>query len=1013
MRDEKNTKTKPRKKITVRFIKWGLIIVAAFIVLVFLLLPSFISSKIGRRIISAKVNKSINGRADFAGLSMSWFKGIKIWSLRFNDNTGWASVQVKRIATKPHYGSILMGNLSFGQTTIDQPMVSLNLKNRPTATVPVPAKAERPGKPGPAKVMAAPVALVMDVVVNDGSLKVTDSKEKTIEVSQINSTMSLRPPGQQTSFKADMAVTDKNSKISASGQVTPGSKTGWSLKGTSGDFNIEVSELNLASLEPILELAKVELRPYGIVSANMTSGIKDGRLENLTANIKATNLDITGPQLKGDRLQSSVLDVDVKLSQKEQTIDIEKLQFRSDWAQANADGTIPTTFKSFTDILQPGSNYNLKGNFNCDVAALLSQMPRTIGLKEGMKVTSGRLTGSVDTTAQSGKATITGQANLTGLAGTIDGKELAISEPVTAALEITGAKDRISFDKVNVSAAFAKINAAGSLEQINYDAQVDLAKLQSELGQFVDIGPYQMTGELEGRGQVSIKDERIAAAGSSVVKELRLSSKEGVTASEPMAEVAFGVDYDKKAGIVTIGTMNVNASFGQVSVKDAVVPLGKEAVKPMKLSASAQKINLQKLQPFMVLFASFPKDMQLAGEATSQFSVTSQKDIYRIFTDSTKIANFKLTSPNKEPFQQAEVLLMLDAEINPSQKSINVKNIELISPQIKLKKGQFNKADKDGKTRLQGQANLEYDWAAVSSFVSAFLPQGLNIAGKRQDTINFFSEYPAGQPDQLLANLNSKAKIGFEKAQYMGLYFGPTEVNIQFRNGLLEIAPFATAVNNGQLSFAGRADFKQKPTLLKTPGPIEVAKNIQINKETTDKLLMYVNPIFANAVDVSGLANFSCQKLSIPLASGTKNDIEVIGTISANKLQLQTSDLLGQILTIAGGTGREEITIHPTNFALQKGFLRYDNMQVDVGNNPVNFKGVIGLDKSLDMTVTLPYTTSGRTARVGRETAGDRITLPLKGTVTKPKLDTAKMLEQQLQKQLEEQLRKGLEEILR
>jgi hypothetical protein len=199
---------------------------------------------------------------------------------------------------------------------------------------------------------------------------------------------------------------------------------------------------------------------------------------------------------------------------------------------------------------------------------------------------------------------------------------------------------------------------------------------------------------------------------------------------------------------------------------------------------------------------------------------------------------------------------------------------------------------------------------------------------------------------------------------------------------------------------------------LKTPGPIDVAKNIQINKETTDKLLMYVNPIFANVVDVSGLANFSCRKLSIPLASDAQNDIEVIGTISANKLQLQASDLLGQILAIAGGTAREEITIHPTNFTLQKGFLRYDDMQVDVGNNPVNFKGVIGLDKSLDMEVTLPYTTSGRTARVGRET-GDRITLPLKGTITSPKLDTAKLLEQQLQKQLEEQLRKGLEGILR
>jgi len=1013
MRDEKSTKTKPPKRTTMRFIKWGLAIVVVLIALAFLLLPAVVSSQTGQRIILSKVNKSINGRADFADLSMGWSKGIKIQNFSFNDNAGWASVQVNKIATKPHYGSLLMGNLSFGQTTIDEPKVSLNLKKK--------AAIEPIGESQPVPVKAMPIPLVMDLVVNDGSLKVTDSKAKTVELSQINSTMSIQPPGKQTSFNVDMAVQDKGSKISAAGHVTPVKKTGWSLKGTTGDFNVEVNKLDLASLGPILELAKVELRTQGVVSANLTSDIKDGRFENLTANVKAEGLDVTGPLLKGDRLQSNVLDVDIKLSQKEQTINIDRLQVRSDWAQADASGTVPITFKSFTDFLQPDSRLSLKGNFGCDLAAVLSQMPRTIGLKEGMKVTSGKLSGSVNTTALAGKATIIGQANLTGLAGSIEGKELAISEPVTAALEVTGEKDRISFDKVNVSAAFAKINASGSLEQINIDGQVDLAKLQAELGQFVNIGPYRMAGNLEGSGQVSIKDERIAAAGSSVVKELRLSSKEGVTASEPMAEITFTAGYDRKAGVVTISSAKANASLGQVSVKDAILPLGKpvrqaqgrEAVKPIKLVASAQKVDLQKLQPFMVLFASFPQEMKLAGEASSQFSITSDKDVYRIFTDSTKITNFKLISPKKEPFQQTEVLLILDAEVNYEQKAINVKKLELESPQIKIKKGQLNKADKDGKTKLQGQANLEYDWSAVSSFASAFLPQGLNMVGKRQDTINFFSEYPTGQPDQLMANLNSKAKIGFDKAQYMGLYFGPTEVDIQFRNGLLEIAPFSTAVNNGRLSFAGRADFKEKPTLLKTPSPIEMAKNIQINKETTDKLLMYVNPIFANAVDVSGLANFSCQKLAIPLAKGAKNDIEVIGTISANKLQLQASDLLGQILSIAGGTAREQITIHPTNFALQKGFLRYDNMQVDVGNNPLNFKGVIGLDKSLDMTVTLPYTTAGRTTRTGGESTGDRITLPLKGTVNKPELDTGKLLEQQLQKQIEKQLLRGLEEIFR
>jgi len=133
-----------------------------------------------------------------------------------------------------------------------------------------------------------------------------------------------------------------------------------------------------------------------------------------------------------------------------------------------------------------------------------------------------------------------------------------------------------------------------------------------------------------------------------------------------------------------------------------------------------------------------------------------------------------------------------------------------------------------------------------------------------------------------------------------------------------------------------------------------------------------------------------------------------------NRVRLQGSNLLGQILTTSGGDPRgTDMTIHPTRFVLQKGFLRYEDMQVDVGDNPVNFKGVIGLDKSLDMTATLPYTTRGRTARVGRETSGRRIILPIKGTVDAPELDVGKLIEDQLKGQLEEQLNKALEDLFK
>ena len=226
----------------------------------------------------------------------------------------------------------------------------------------------------------------------------------------------------------------------------------------------------------------------------------------------------------------------------------------------------------------------------------------------------------------------------------------------------------------------------------------------------------------------------------------------------------------------------------------------------------------------------------------------------------------------------------------------------------------------------------------------------------------------------------------------------------------MRISSFTSPVNKGQLSFGGFVNFKQVPALLETPGPMHIIKDVQLNDEMTKKLLKYVNPIFAGAFDVSGVADFYCEQLVIPLSAENKNDIVVVGTFAVKKLRLQASDLLGQIISLLdAGAVSQDITIHPTRFVLRDGYLRYDDMQMDIGDNPVNFKGVIGLDKSLDMTITLPYTTSGRTVRTGRRGQGKRITLRLKGTTDNPELDLGRLFEDQLRDRLQEELRKGIE----
>lgn len=1004
-----NASRRRRKRTGLKILGYVLGGIVVLILLVFLLAPVAASSNKGRQLILSLINKSIPGHADFSDLSIGWLKGIKVADLSFNDNAGEISVKVREISTEPHYGSLLIGNLSFGQTTIDQPNIQINLKeqkkNVSSDSSPVTRATSDQRR-------AASIALTTDIVVKDGSVKITAPKTKTLELTNINTEAVLRPPGQQSSLNLDMVVAqaDKPSQIKVAGQLTPEKKEGWSLKGTTGELSIDITDLKLDSLASLFALAGVQVQAEGLVQGHIKSQVRDGQIENVNASVNATNLNITGAALKGDRLRSSVLTAELRLTGKDQLINIDNLQVKTDWADLKASGSLPTTLKSLDSLLDSKSNYNLAGNFNCDVATVVSQMPATIGLKETAQIKSGRITGNIQTLTQDGRKQIQAAAKLFDLTGSVQGKPVSLSQPVQVTAQLSTGQTMA----LNVSSSFAAINCGGSLESLKYDSKVNLAQIQSEFGSFVNLGPYKLAGIQSGSGQVSIADKGITISGATNLKDLNIAGPNNVNAAVPSTDINYALGIDKKYEKLNIDLLKVQTSFGRLDITKAVIPLGKAPSQPMNLLVNAADIDLAKLLPFAVLTGSVPQKMQLAGIVQSQIAVSSGKQGYTIKTDSTKIKGLKLTYPDKTPFEQDEVSLIFEAEINPETKTINIKQVQLDSPQIKIRKGQLSQASTAGRMKLAGQVELDYDWTALTNLVGPYMPAGLTVKGKRQDSFNFSGEYPADKPALLLSSLSAKGGLGFDQADYMGLDFGQTNVNIVVKNGLLDIAPFSSVVNKGQLNFAAQADFKAKPPLFKTPRPMQIIKNVQIDDRLTGPLLKYLNPIFANSVNVNGLANLSCDKLSIPLDAKAKNSAEIVGEVSVSNLRLTASDLLGQILLVVGGSAAGTvITIHPTKFILRDGFLRYDDMQMDIGNNPVNFKGVIGLDKSLNMTVTLPYTTRGTTVRVDRQPIAPRITLPLKGTVDKPTIDVGKLIESQAEQQLEDQLKKGLEKLFR
>ncbi|MCU0916553.1 MAG: hypothetical protein MUC88_18615, partial [Planctomycetes bacterium] len=905
---------------------WILVGLLLLILAIGLLVPVVLSSRGFTRWIQARISESTGGQADIRDLSVGWFRGVQVAGFSLRGPNGWTQVDVDRITTGPDYGSLLSGNLALGRTIIDQPRVAIDLRERPPSEQKAPMDMSNLGRIG-------------EVIVRDGRVQLTDTTGQTTQIGSLDSQMNLQPPGRTSTLRADLVVLaaaqQAPGRVTVVGEATPSRKTGWSLRGTTGAVTVEVNDLNLASVAPFLDLAGVQVQAQGRVSGNITSAIDDGQIRNLDATITGQDIEIAGDALQRDQLQTAQLNIQARLKQSGDTIDVSQLSMRTDWATVSATGTVPKTPGSLSGLLQRGTAYDLRGNFDINLAAVLSQMPNTLGVRPGMEITGGRATGTINTVTEAGRAALVAKAEIAGLAGVVDNEKVRLSAPVQTTMQLSTGEQGARLDNLTVTAPFATVNASGNFEQIQYQGQADLARLQAELGPFVNLGTYELAGRVTTKGQVAIAENVTNVAGTLSAQQLVLAAADGNSIAEPQANVNFAVGINGPQQALTIQDLTAQAGFGTLRVQNAVVPTGPNSPASLNLLVTADKVDLSRLEPYAEFFGALPRDLSLGGIAQSRVTVARQENLYRFSSDATRIQDFRVATPGEEPFQQPQVTAVFNVAVDPNRKTLHDATWQIQSPQITLK-GRITQTSQDNTVKAQGAVDGKVDWAALAPLASGFVPGQLTLAGQRPMAINFTSVYPADDPNGLLAHLNSQAALGFDQAAYLGFDIGPTELDLRAENGLVTIAPVSTTVNRGKVNFAGSANFRQTPAVLTTPATLNLAQGIQINEQTARTLLKYVNPLFADAVRVSGIANLDVRQMRIPLQGNVRTGAQLDGTLSINKLQLGTSNLLNQILGVVGESIEGQVlTLHPTVLTLQKGILRYDDMQIDIGDNPV------------------------------------------------------------------------------
>ncbi len=972
-----------RKKRIARRKKWIWIVSIGLFLLLLAVssLPSILSTSPCRHYILARVNQSLSGRANVGQWSLGWFSGVHIKDLTFQDTLGVTEVTIKGIKAKPHLTSFLTGRGSFGHTVIDQPRVRWTVR-------PVDSTTQQPSL-GRVGVVGLPLSN-LDLEVRDGVIEVVDLEQRVSTLSNVQTRLTLTPKHSQWVMAASMPVGPAQGTIQAEVSVDQPVTKAWDLKGTSGLWSVDVNALDLSSLQAVLSLAKVDLDLKGLVNAQLKGQVTEGRLDHAKGQVNARGLEASGDLLKGDRLATSELDVSLDMIHEGGSIQINSLSLNSDWMTSNLKGSLP---------VDKDKAYVMSGDFDVDVAAMAAQLPHTLSIQLGMQISQGRASGQFDVSGSQ----INGQVRLENLKGLVEHKEVSLSQPVQAQVKMRIDQGQYQIDALDLSASFAGVQASGTAERVQFTEWVDLGLMQAELGRFVNMGPLKMAGRLSSKGTVVLGPDQWRLTGTSVCDQLNLINGQGLSLREPKSQMTYEVSYDAKQQIVSLASLEASGSFGAVGCGPSQINLQTKAA---EIQAHATGLDLGRLTQYGALFNLAPEGLVLQGKADSQLQCSIQGPHINATARQTRVTALTLTMPEKAPFVQDYVDLTCEVSLDTESQSIDLQSLELTTPQIKISKVRASRAVKGDTTRIQAEATCQYDLEAIQGVVADLLPEGLDMAGQRTGHIQFDSTYPTADPNGLFASASGKTRFGFDRAAYMGLAFGPTDVNAVFDRGVLRVEPFETRVNQGTFAFASTTDFRKTPVLMSLPRPMVMAQSVQVTPATTQQLFRYLNPMFANLTDVSGEFSFACDHLALPLKREGARELEMRGTLAMNNVILSGSSLLSQILSQVGSgpLNAQRMEIRPTQFTVSQGVVQYDDMPIIVGDNPVNFSGRIGLDDSLQMKVVLPYTRGGRTVRVG-DASQDRWVVDLTGTINQPQIKIDSVVDQLL----EMGLRRGLE----
>lgn len=727
-------------------------------------LPSLLSSDWAADTVKQVVNERIPGDVDFEAISISWSKGIRCRGLAYDNRAAGIVVKVADVVTTKGLLAIAANYKEVGAVKVTSPAVYYYVKEKPSSagsrkqspieqqssekssTSPIDARQQDSGVAEESDGRAFP-PIDGQLIITDGSLTAVlpDGTESPVVQSL---EMELTVAGRDSSLAYQLAFqsADGVGRVKGAGSVALTAAALGEFDKIQSQATLAIDNWETADLLSILAVTAETPTGSGVLNGQLSiSGSTETGLQ-LKANVSGRQIRLAGGPLGTDTPTLDKVEVAVDALRTTSVLTINRLSLVS-----------PLATGQITGSFGGADEKEMNGQALIDVAQIFTQFPGTLKLKEGIKVSKGK----IDLTARisaTGKATaFDGRARLDTLQGVADKKKISWDTPVTLAAKGEQGPGGFRLDHFGVQSAFLNGKGQGDINDLQIQLAADIDAALKEFEKFIKIDDWKSSGKLELDLHVnSTAAEMRTVAADVSIKDFVLQQKKQIIAPRGAftAKLRSELRLDEELRLEEIQSTAIDFQSwignGRLSF-NTFIPPSEQISAGIKDLVFTGDIRLVQLADMLHSLGSLPGDTRLAGRANIATRMSMERD---------KVTLGETTVALKDLLLELGIKKISEKELNLTTRgAVDLKNKSIILDALDLQTTAGHMAlpevlvtdwrQLENSLKVNGTIDLNLDMLTKQLGDVLKLPDGAVVAGKAAITIAVDMTSPKKQHMQL------------------------------------------------------------------------------------------------------------------------------------------------------------------------------------------------------------------------------------------------------------------------